>query len=726
MATDSPRFNSPPDNDAGIESEADVLAAVQKLAFVRPLGPYPGWNFGSDWDNPDLAFRIRRKIWEVFNARGLETPLLFHWYEGLRLNLYLGNDLSRQLFIAGCSEPNEFAFLNSILTTGMVFVDAGANDGLYTLFAARRVGATGLVWAFEPSGREFARLEENLKLNALENARPFRMALADRNGEEDLAVAGFEHEGQNTLGAFAHSGVALVRKERVSVHRLDDLVREANLPKIDVMKIDVEGAEYRVLVGAQEVLNRFRPILLFEALDAALQKQGTSVEQLLQLMRLLRYEIFGFDPASGRPAPIDFGVGNMIGVPAESALMQRLAPVKDELAVRAPEVYVAGSGFQPARQSESSQPYISLVATARNDDQGGNLLARIQIFVQGWISQCRRHNLPSELILVEWNPTPDRPRLRDVLQWPEDLGACRVRFIEVPAEIHRRYKNTAALPLYPMIAKNVGIRRSRGRFILAADIGILFSDELMAFLAERGLDSGRMYRIDRYDSMADVPLQASLDEQIEYCRTHLLRIHARDGTILVDAEGRKAMAKHEAAWPAPLSPLKPKRGWQNLQGLIDRIAGSDPNVTLTMQVPAAVKRAAAFYVRSGGFTGMLKRVSPPVEESNVPAKLHTNACGDFTLAARQHWFDLRGYPEFDLNSINIDSVFCYCAHYSGVSEEVLKDPLRIYHIEHAAGSAGTAEGQAEPARSWHRKRWGPFQFPTSPRGENRCAGYRAP
>jgi hypothetical protein len=77
-----------------------------------------------------------------------------------------------------------------------------------------------------------------------------------------------------------------------------------------------------------------------------------------------------------------------------------------------------------------------------------------------------------------------------------------------------------------------------------------------------------------------------------------------------------------------------------------------------------------------------------------PVHLHTNACGDFTLLARDDWFDLRGYPEFDLFSMNIDSVFCYSAHYGGVLEEVLKDPVRIYHIEHAAGSGWTPEGQA--------------------------------
>jgi hypothetical protein len=73
--------------------------------------------------------------------------------------------------------------------------------------------------------------------------------------------------------------------------------------------------------------------------------------------------------------------------------------------------------------------------------------------------------------------------------------------------------------------------------------------------------------------------------------------------------------------------------------------------------------------------------------------LHTNACGDFTLLAREHWFDLRGYPEFDLFSMNLDSVFCYAAHHGGAQEVILEDPIRIYHIEHATGSGFTPEGQ---------------------------------
>jgi hypothetical protein len=88
---------------------------------------------------------------------------------------------------------------------------------------------------------------------------------------------------------------------------------------------------------------------------------------------------------------------------------------------------------------------------------------------------------------------------------------------------------------------------------------------------------------------------------------------------------------------------------------------------------------------------------PPIETSETdaisPPPLHLNACGDFTLLAREHWFDLRGYPEFEAFSLHIDSLFCFQAHQASAVETVLADPMRIYHIEHAAGSGWTPEGE---------------------------------
>ncbi len=106
------------------------------------------------------------------------------------------------------------------------------------------------------------------------------------------------------------------------------------------------------------------------------------------------------------------------------------------------------------------EPYLSLVVAMRNDDHGGNPLVRMQAFINGWIGQSRIHRIPSELIVVEWNPPPDRPRLAEVLKWPQDMGCCQVRFIEVPQELHRRFAHAEALALYQMISPRRDERRS--------------------------------------------------------------------------------------------------------------------------------------------------------------------------------------------------------------------------------------------------------------------------
>jgi hypothetical protein len=193
--------------------------------------------------------------------------------------------------------------------------------------------------------------------------------------------------------------------------------------------------------------------------------------------------------------------------------------------------------------SPAQAPYISVVATARNDNHGGNLLGRMQVFVDAWINQSKRHNLSSELILVEWNPPADRPKLAEALRWPSDTSPCEVRIIEVPPELHQRYQFAAALPLYQMIAKNVGIRRARGEFILVTNIDVVFSAELVQFLAQRKLQKGRLYRIDRTDVARDVPVDGTLDEQLAYCNSHVIRLCARDGIFTLTREG---LRQHEA------------------------------------------------------------------------------------------------------------------------------------------------------------------------------------
>jgi hypothetical protein len=95
--------------------------------------------------------------------RRCEATIALPWHASTRLRLFLGHDVSSQVYIAGCFEPNEIVFLDRILKPGMTLVDAGANDGLYTVFAASRLGSEGTARAFEPSNRELVRLKHNVR-----------------------------------------------------------------------------------------------------------------------------------------------------------------------------------------------------------------------------------------------------------------------------------------------------------------------------------------------------------------------------------------------------------------------------------------------------------------------------------------------------------------------------------------------------------------------------------
>jgi FkbM family methyltransferase len=203
----------------------------------------------------------------------------------------------------------------------MVFLDAGANEGFYTVFASYRVGKTGAVWAFEPSRREMERLTANVQLNGLANVRSFAVALADEDTNAELLIAGDEHSGHNTLGQFVYES-ELSARESVPLRRLDSLLHENALERLDFLKIDVEGAERRVLAGGLGALSRFRPLILLEVSDSSLKAQGSSRDELIRFLESQAYRLYLFDPSTGLPVPAFEGRygANMLALPVERNL----------------------------------------------------------------------------------------------------------------------------------------------------------------------------------------------------------------------------------------------------------------------------------------------------------------------------------------------------------------------------------------------------------------------
>ncbi len=282
-------------------------------------------------------------------------------------------------------------------------------------------------------------------------------------------------------------------------------------------------------------------------------------------------------------------------------------------------------------------------------------MRRTQIFVNGLFAQCLKYRLPAELIIVEWNPPPDKIGLHEAICWNMRNDYCAVRVIRVPPDVHSRFAHSSKMPLFQMIAKNVGIRRARGKFVLATNIDVLFSEELMAYLGQQTLDPERMYRVDRHDVLNEVPLHASIEEQLAFCRQNRIRINRRGETIpLTTDECFKILDEMELG-------LEESRINFNLE---------------THEIGECNCRLQV-------------RITDP---QTPPEDLHTNACGDFTLMSKDKWAMMRGYPEFTAYSFHIDTLLCYMAHYAGVLETYLPPPCVTFHIEHALGSGWSPEG----------------------------------
>ena len=265
----------------------------------RPhAAPVPGWSFAGEFYIERRWLAVRRgTLWEWATRKGLKVPLVVPWLERTRIETTLGTDTSLCVYVAGSFEPNEFAFLRCTLRPGMTFVDIGANEGLFTLFAARRVGRSGKVIAIEPSSRERQILDCNIARNGLGNVTVVPHALAAERGTAELRIAPKQHGLHNTLGDFIYeyeNEIAIVR-EPVAVETLDDLHGRLALGRVDVVKIDVEGAEMKVLTGGKALLSTSRPILLVEANEEALKRQGTNSRALLDLLQGLDYRIHIFN-----------------------------------------------------------------------------------------------------------------------------------------------------------------------------------------------------------------------------------------------------------------------------------------------------------------------------------------------------------------------------------------------------------------------------------------------
>jgi len=194
--------------------------------------------------------------------------------QGLRWVLNPSDFPQENLFWLGESDRWDLFHARRMVRPGSVIFDVGANFGYYALMLAAGLRSECEVHAFEPTDATFERLSQHIALNRMECVHAHRLALSDAPG-----TATMQGRNGNSGAAFVEPGAG-----EVQVTTLDAFVGERGIRRLDFMKIDVEGFEEKVLRGGEWVLRELRPAILLEIQPTTLERAGSSVRRLADLL----------------------------------------------------------------------------------------------------------------------------------------------------------------------------------------------------------------------------------------------------------------------------------------------------------------------------------------------------------------------------------------------------------------------------------------------------------
>ena len=188
------------------------------------------------------------------------------------------------------------------LAPGAVILDVGASVGAWTVPLARRLGGAGRVYAFEPVPPNRERLKRAIESNALRNVTVSPLALGDDTRQVEMWLRSSTTGSDSGTAAVVPTGTGHLT---VSMRTLDDWAAEVGLQRLDLIKLDVEGAEFFVLAGAERILRRFRPIILAEFDEYWISTHGRTIADVTRWAAEHDYRMLRWDRHRRCFSPVD-------------------------------------------------------------------------------------------------------------------------------------------------------------------------------------------------------------------------------------------------------------------------------------------------------------------------------------------------------------------------------------------------------------------------------------
>jgi FkbM family methyltransferase len=267
-----------------------ISNAVNPVRTQRQILRIAEWWHGH-WPLSQGRFVFYRLYGKVYDL-GIMKPVQITLPTGIRMELDGRDFVTQTLLMTEIWEPEVTQWVTSSLKPGDVFVDVGAHVGYYTLLAGKLVGESGKVVAVEPNPATVTRLERDIALNPFQNIVVRKVACTDRETTLRFFQAPIDNTGTSSINkSNAHEG------NEISVPGvpLDKIIQDLGINRVDLVKIDVEGAEMMVLGGMTNIIASYHPKVSIELKDDLLKNMGSSLEAAKALFLQNGYTLQSFD-----------------------------------------------------------------------------------------------------------------------------------------------------------------------------------------------------------------------------------------------------------------------------------------------------------------------------------------------------------------------------------------------------------------------------------------------
>lgn len=206
--------------------------------------------------------------------------------KGVSMDVDISDYVGHYLYFGFKDEGHQELY--GLVKEGMKILDIGTNIGSTLLHFAKLTGDSGFVYGFEPDPINYKECLKNISLNEFKNIKVSNIGLGDENNEFDLYEDSDGNRGGNRISFDQNNNK---RKSRIKVEKLDDWSEKNQIVDVDLIKIDIEGFEYKALMGGEELIRKNLPILFIELDDNNLKIVGDSAQGLVKLLEDWGYSI---------------------------------------------------------------------------------------------------------------------------------------------------------------------------------------------------------------------------------------------------------------------------------------------------------------------------------------------------------------------------------------------------------------------------------------------------